>query len=503
LNEYFESVLPEKNRLDLLYVRHHSIFSDLDTIIWTLFVLVPSWAKVDFDVPETHFFAGPFARIGHRYFSWFLVDLATSLAVIGSCALLWRTQFPLGWGVTNLFFLGILLALLFSGVNSIAGLNRIVWNYATAEDAFGLVVSSGCVTGLILGLNYLESANHWLGLVGLPTLMSVVIGFLSGSSFIFNRYRIRLLSIIANWWLSLRRNTPVLGERVLVVGDGEASQIATWLLSRPMYRTAFSIVGIVNDNDPTSNGMRINGYWMLGGIEDIPKIIKRSDVGVILSTAPAAARGKIEYLYDLCQKNNIRLIFLKDLMMMVDQQVAQPMGNYEHPVWLEERLAFKAMHDAITGLPNRYLFQDRFRHSLATARVNKSRLAVMFIRIERKNYEADKPGREIDDQVLIEVAERLAGCGKENDTLAYIGNNKFAMILENISDGNVPDLVAKRILGSLSEPLKVNKFDVPIQANIDIKDSMEYDRYDELEALCQAEIENRYFTKQDTEALPL
>jgi FlaA1/EpsC-like NDP-sugar epimerase len=257
----------------------------------------------------------------------------TSLAVIDGSAFLWRTQFPLNWGVKNIFLLGTLLALLFSGVNSIAGLNRIVWTQATAEDAFGLVLSTGFVTGLILLLNYLNSVYQWLGLPSLPTLMIVVIGFLSGSSFIFTRYRIRLLSIFANWWLSLRRNTLVLGERLLVVGYGEAGQIAIWLLSRPMYRTAFSIVGVINDNDPTKYGMRINGYWMLGGIKDIPAIIKRYDIGVILSTIPTASWEKTEYIFDLCQKNNIRLISLNDLMLMVNQQLTQPTGSYEYPVW--------------------------------------------------------------------------------------------------------------------------------------------------------------------------
>jgi hypothetical protein len=373
------------------------LFSDLDTIFWTLFIFIPRWSKLQ--LPEARFFSGPFSRIANRYVSWFLGDLFVSLIVIGACALIWRSQFPLNWGVKPIIFLGFLLAFFFSGVNAMVGLHRISWTHATVEDGVGLLFSITCVTVLILGLNYLLSIYQWFTFPPLPTLMIVVIGVLTGISFTIIRFRLRLVAMLTNWWLSIRRNTLILGERVLVVGDGEAGQIATWLLGRPMYRTAFSIVGIVNDNDPTKKGMKINGYYMLGGVKDIHRIIKRLDIGVILSALPASAREANESIFDLCQSNDLRLIFLKDLMLMVDRQVTQPLGSYEYPVWLDERLEFKAMHDSITGLPNRYLFHDRLNRSLAYARRYKSRLAVMFIRIVRKAAATDALGRKYDDQI--------------------------------------------------------------------------------------------------------
>lgn len=499
LEEYYKSILPEKIRLDLLYVHHHSFFSDLDTIFWTLFILVPSWAKQN--IPETHFFAGPIARIGHRYVSWFMIDLLTSLAVIGFSAIIWRTQFPLNWGVKYIFILGVILAVLFSSVNSIAGLNRIVWTHSTSTDAIGLVLSSGFVTILILGLNHLQSIYDWITLPALPPIMILVIGLVSGASFVITRYRLLLLRMIADWWLSLRRNNMVLGERVLVVGDGEAGQVATWLLSRPMYRTAFSVVGVINDNDPSKDGMKFYGYRMLGTFKDIPKVIRRHDVGVILSTTPAESQEANEYLIDLCRKNNLKLIFLNDLTRMVERQETQPIGSYEYPVWLDEHMAFKAMYDAVTGLPNRYLFQDRMKHALAYARRYKSRLAVMLIRIVRDNVDTGGLGRRFDDQVLIEVAKRLTDGGIESDTLAYIGKNKFAVILENVSDEGIPDLIAQKISGLLSEPIKVEQFEVPIHTNIDIKFSNDSDGNDEMETFSNFEIGKQPESKQDTEVL--
>jgi diguanylate cyclase (GGDEF)-like protein len=499
LNEYYKSILPEKIRLDLLYVHHHSFFSDLDNIFWTLFIFIPRWSKLE--IRETRFFVGPFSRIANRYASWFLGDLIMSLGVIGGCVLIWRSQFPLNWGVKPIIFLGFLLAFLFSGVNYIVGLHRISWAQATAEDGVGLMFSSACVTILILGLNYLLSIYQWFTLPPLPTLMIIVIGLLTGISFIIIRYRLRLVSMFTNWWLSIRRNTLILGERVLVVGDGEAGQIATWLLGRPMYRTAFSVVGIINDSDPTKKGMRINGYWMLGGVKDIPRIIKRADVGVILSALPATAREANESIFDLCQLHNLRLIFLKDLMMMVDRQVTQPLGSYEYPVWLDERLEFKAMHDSITGLPNRYLFQDRLKSSLSYARRYKSHLAVMFIRVESTNITTARLGRKYADEILIEVAKRLTRSGRGSDTLAYIGKNKFAVILENIADEGTPALVAKRILGVLSEPIKVGQQDIQLDTSIKTEVCMDSEQLNDFEARCQTEIEMPYVERQEKEAL--
>jgi diguanylate cyclase (GGDEF)-like protein len=331
--------------------------------------------------------------------------------------------------------------------------------------------------------------------------MIIVIGLFSGVSFIVTRYRLRLLGLVVRWWMSLRRNTLILGERVLVVGDGEAGLIATWLLSRPMYRTAFSIVGVINDSDPTKNGMRMNGYWMLGGVKDMPAIIKRQDVGVIMSAVPVAAREANEYIFDLCQSNNLRLIFLKDLMLMVDRQITQPIGSYEYPEWLDERLEFKAMHDAITGLPNRYIFQDRLRRSLSYSRRYKSKLAVLFISVERKGTDTRILGRKYDDQILIEVAKRLTSTGRASDTLAYIGKNKYAVILENITDEGTPALVEKRILGVLAEPIRIEHLNIQLDTRIDIEICIDSERLNDFETRCQNEIEMQYIKKRETEAL--
>jgi diguanylate cyclase (GGDEF)-like protein len=493
MSEYFKSILPDKLRLDLLYVHHNSFFSDLDTIFWTMAILLPRWAKTK--IPEGYIFAGPFSRLVHRYVNWFVIDLVETLGIVGIVALTWRSQAPLNWGIEHVVFLAFSLAFLFSSFNSILGINRTAWSQATAGDIFGLIVSGWSVIFFVLGANYLESRYHWLQLPPLPTIMIISIGLLLQVVFIATRYRLRLLMLLASRWLTLRQNDLAMGDRVLIVGDGEGSQIAQWLLGRQMFRTAFSIIGMANDDDPQKYGMRVNGCWMLGSIKDIPQLIKKHDIGVILSTVPATAREVNGYIFNLCQNNNIRLVFLNDLLRMVERQVTQPIGNFDYPIWLDEGLEFKAMHDAITTLPNRYLFHNILKRSLAYARRYGSRLAVMFITLDGLDLIAENFGSKFSDQILVKAALQLIQCKRESDTLARIRDGKFALILENIPDENTADIVTKRMIESLSECLLAEKQKFDIHTNINVY--LDEDGYDELESACYAEIETVSPVKKD------
>ena len=148
MEDYFKNILPDKIRLDRLYVRNRSFGSDLDIIFWTLLIIVPRIIKKK--IPESYLFSGPFTRLINRYATWFLFDIVTSLFVIVMVSVLWRIQSPLNWGMDRLLILAIVLTFVFSGVNSIFGLNRIEWSSATINDAIALAISCWFVT-FILG----------------------------------------------------------------------------------------------------------------------------------------------------------------------------------------------------------------------------------------------------------------------------------------------------------------------------------------------------------------
>ena len=497
MGNYLNSILPHKMRLDRLYVRNQSFFSDIDSIFWTIVIIIPRMANVK--IPEGYLFAGPFSRLVHRYISWFLLDLLTALVVVSINDLLWRSQGPLDWGVEHLAVLAVILALLFSGVNSITGLNRIIWARATVEDAINLTLSSGAVTLTILALNYLQSKYHWLPFPSLPEAMILTIGLMAMISFGVIRYRWRLLTAVASRWLTWRRNAPGVGERVLIIGAGEGCHTANWLLRGRGCPNAFTIVGIVDDEIPAEYGMRVDGCRVLGRIADLPALVKKYDVGMILFTSADIVPEIKENVLNLCQNSNIRLVILGSLMNMLDQQLTQPVTPHENSLWSENQLEFIAMHDVLTGLPNRCLLQDRLQHSLAYAKRYKTHLAVLIISLDGFTTINETFGLRIGNDILKDVATRLIHCKRESDTLARFGEYEFALILENIFDEMMAETIAKRMFTSILAPFDIHGQEFVINTNIGICIDTEF--YNDPDILNKADI-GMYYDRRKKIAIP-
>ena len=304
--------MPDKLRLYQLYVRNHSFILDLDLIFWTFAIFLPrvekSWLR------ESNLFAGPLSRLTTRHLSWFIVDLIVSLCAVTTAGILWRSHEPLNWGVENLFWLSILIAFLFSGINSISGVNRIVWPEAFAEDAAGLVISSGSVTLLLMSLNYLQSIYQWFPYPSLPTTMIFTIGLMASIGFVVIRYRWRLLTGFVSPWLYLRRSTAKIAERVLIVGSGEGTDIANWILNHGARNRLLTIVGVVDNEKPTLHGMRMKGNMLLGGIADLPTLIEQHDVGVVVLAIPNVSAEVTAHIAGTCMIHDVRLVMLTDLI---------------------------------------------------------------------------------------------------------------------------------------------------------------------------------------------
>ncbi len=451
---YFRNILPDKMRLDQLYVRHRSFISDLDIIFWTIAIFVPRLARTK--IPEGYIFAGPLSRFVYRYVSWFVLDLLTALTAAGLVGIIWRSQHPLDWGFQNLAVLAFLIALLFSGINSIAGLNRILWAQANVEDAIGLVFSSSFVTALLYFLNNLQETHHYLPLPSLPTGMIVTLGLLTQFGSIAMRYRLRLLTGLADRLVSKHPSIRGVKERVLIVGEGEGCQIANWLLNRGMFRHAFSVVGMVSSDDPTKHGMRIEGCIMLGGIGDIPALVKRHDVRMILYATPGSAAATRNIVFDMSEDLNVRLLFLDDLLSLIDRQSDQPATASEYSEWLQERAEAMSLYDSLTGLPNRHLLQDRLQHSVLYSKRYRAKPAVVFIGVAKPEAAEATAGQNMDNDLLRAVAKRLAIFKRESDTLGRYREREFALILENIPDLPVANAIARRLVNVMSQPFKIN-----------------------------------------------
>jgi len=134
---------------------------------------------------------------------------------------------------------------------------------------------------------------------------------------------------------------------------------------------------------------------------------------------------------------------------------------------IEERLLHDALHDALTGLPNRALLMDRLHHTIEVARRNADYLyAVLFMDIDRFKVINDSLGHMQGDKLLIAIAQRLATCIRPGDTVARLGGDEFVVLLESIRDISAALVVAERIQTALEEPIYLSDQEVFITSSI-------------------------------------
>ncbi len=114
-----------------------------------------------------------------------------------------------------------------------------------------------------------------------------------------------------------------------------------------------------------------------------------------------------------------------------------------------------AYHDHLTGLPNRRLLQDRIDKAISHAARHEEKLAVMFIDLDRFKIINDTLGHEYGDQLLINAAERLRSCVREEDTIARTGGDEFVVLVTDIDEVKHVAGVAQKILDAMSKPYQI------------------------------------------------
>jgi diguanylate cyclase (GGDEF)-like protein len=142
---------------------------------------------------------------------------------------------------------------------------------------------------------------------------------------------------------------------------------------------------------------------------------------------------------------------------------------------LIKKIEHEALHDVLTGLPNRQLFSDRVSQSLERIRRDKGYyFAVCFIDLDRFKTVNDSYGHELGDKILVEIAVRLRGCMRPGDTVARMGGDEFTLLLESAESLAAAIHVAERALAAVRGELVVDGVTIHTDASIGICCSASY-----------------------------
>lgn len=306
LDNYLKEILPDKLRLDQLYVNSYGFLKDLDVIFITLLAILPRIGKSH--IRERTVFSGPFSRFYSKHLSWFLTDFLMAFFAVGIAGVFWRFTEPLDLGFGSSVLLAFVIALVISLVSTLFGLHTIIWRYASPALVIDVALSVTISAGIMMLADYFLLQNFRLA-------PSFVLNFalITFMGMIAGRYRERLLTGVANRWTNARGADKKFGERVLIIGAGDGGELAIWLLHKSEYASAFSIMGFVDD-DYHKLKYRVAGLPVLGTTSDIPDLVSKHDIGLILFAISKISLSQRKRILDMCKGTSARVIAVPDLV---------------------------------------------------------------------------------------------------------------------------------------------------------------------------------------------
>ncbi|MEH2308553.1 two-component system response regulator [Nostoc sp.] len=214
--------------------------------------------------------------------------------------------------------------------------------------------------------------------------------------------------------------------------------------------------------------------FKVGGVDYITKPFEFQEVLVRVKNQLALRSARLEIL-----KLNVEL---EHRVTQRTEELEKALQKLQKEINSRQKLQSKlldiALHDSLTGLPNRVLFMRRLDNALNRAKQESSyQFAVLFLDCDRFKVVNDSLGHLVGDELLISIARRLQACLIPIDTLARLGGDEFGILLENITDINIAIQVADRILKQLSLAFKLSRYEVFMNASIGISwGNKDYDR---------------------------
>jgi len=134
----------------------------------------------------------------------------------------------------------------------------------------------------------------------------------------------------------------------------------------------------------------------------------------------------------------------------------------------EQQLKHQALHDPLTKLPNRILFENRYKQAHSHDDKDQSLIAVLFVDLDNFKLVNDEFGHAVGDQVLMKLGDRMQASLRESDTVARLGGDEFVIILEDIHEKDDVRKIARKIQQNISQPMLFEGSQINITASIGI-----------------------------------
>jgi len=201
----------------------------------------------------------------------------------------------------------------------------------------------------------------------------------------------------------------------------------------------------------------------------------RSRLSAALQTAAGGSRPIGEYLLSGRHGNGTYELTLQDLtadpsvggLVLTGHDVTERLA-------LQHELEHRALHDELTGLPNRALLFDRFEQALLGAESSRASVGLLLLDLERFKEVNDTFGHHYGDELLRQIGPRLGGQLRDVDTIARLGGDEFAVLLPQVQGEEATIEIATNLLAALATPFHVEGVDLDVEASIGVVISGEH-----------------------------
>jgi diguanylate cyclase (GGDEF)-like protein/PAS domain S-box-containing protein len=218
-----------------------------------------------------------------------------------------------------------------------------------------------------------------------------------------------------------------------------------------------------------------------------------------LAVANEISRGnevrEYEFLFRVKSGDTITgLLSSKRIMAYGETSILTSISDITAMNKMKEKLLDMAMHDTLTGLPNRKLFFDRAEIAIANAKRDSEKIAVVSLDVDLLKSINDHWGHGAGDKVLITLSNRLSNLLRKGDTIARFGGDEFLVLLTGMNNETSISIVAKKVLECLSMPIDIEEDIVNATASIGI--ALYPDDDNDINALIKKSDEAMYHVKE-------